>query len=654
MTRHKKPQTGTAEGIIRLNSKGQGYVETHAGQPKDEQIKIEPTFLRTALHGDRVKIVLHPYISGRDITGEVVEILERERKHFTGALEDKGGIFVVVPADRRMYTTIAIPPDKLMGAKAGDKVAATIDIWEHQRDLPLGHITHVLGRHGEHDAEIKAIALEQGFENTFPANVETEAKKIKENFSIQSEVSKRRDMRGTTTFTIDPADAKDFDDAISFKKIADNQYEIGIHIADVSFFVRPGNMIDDEAYKRGTSVYLVDRTIPMLPEVLSNDLCSLNPHEDKLAMSAIFEMNDNGEVMSEWYGETIISSDRRFSYEEAWAVMSTGKGDFVQELQKANEISKVLRTQRFKNGALMIDQEEVKFKLDEKGVPIDIFIKIHTDANHMIEEYMLLANRKVTEWVRKKIAKEKRVFVYRIHDVPDKQKMADLAFFLNGLGFRTKLVGGAIPSEILNGIFEKLESGPTFDTVQTIVTRSMAKAIYSTKNIGHYGLQFKEYTHFTSPIRRYPDLMVHRLLKLYLAGKTLPLEKREGYDVACSHSSKQERVAQEAERTSIKYKQVEYIGARLFTPLDGIITGVTEWGVYVEEKISRAEGLIHIRKLPGNDFYQLNEKTLTLTGRKSKRSYHIGDRVKIQAIATDLVKKMIDYEFLEDPQKNNA
>ena len=636
----------TFEGIIRINSKGQGFVETKTGQSKDEQIKIEPTFLRTALHGDKVKIILHPYIPGQSLTGEVLEILERERTHFTGALENKGGIFVVVPSDRKIYTTIAIPKDKLKGAKVGDKVAASIDVWEHQRDLPVGHITHVLGRHGEHNAEIKAIALEQGFENTFPDAVEKEAKKIKDEFVIKNELSKRRDMRDTLTFTIDPADAKDFDDAISFKKLQNGNYEIGIHIADVSFFVRPGNMIDDEAYKRGTSVYLVDRTIPMLPEILSNDLCSLNPNEDKLAMSAIFEMNDEAEILNEWYGETIICSDRRFAYEEAWDVISKGKGDYVQELQKVNELSKILREERFKNGALMIDQEEVKFKLDKNGKPIDIFIKIHTDANHLIEEFMLLANRKVTEWVRKKIAKEKRVFVYRIHDVPNKEKMADLAFFLNGLGFRTKLVGGSIPSQILNGIFEKLQSGPTFDTVQTIVTRSMAKAIYSTKNIGHYGLQFKEYTHFTSPIRRYPDLMVHRLIKLYLSGKIVPIEKREEYDTACSHSSKQERVAQEAERASIKYKQVEYIGERLMTPLEGIITGVTEWGVYVEEKISRAEGLIHIRKLPGNDFYQLNEKTLTLSGRKSKKSYRIGDRVKIQATSTDLVKKMIDYEFI--------
>lgn len=636
----------TFEGIIRINSKGQGFVETKVGQTKDEQIKIEPTFLRTALHGDKVKIILHPYIPGQSLTGEVLEIIERERTHFTGALENKAGIYVVVPSDRKIYTTIAIPKDKLMGAKVGDKVAASIDIWEHQRDLPVGHITHVLGRHGEHNAEIKAIALEQGFENTFPDAVEKEAKKIKDEFVIKNEISKRRDMRDTLTFTIDPADAKDFDDAISFKKLQNGNYEIGIHIADVSFFVRPGNMIDDEAYKRGTSVYLVDRTIPMLPEILSNDLCSLNPNEDKLAMSAVFEMNDDAEILNEWYGETVICSDRRFAYEEAWDVISKGKGDYVQELQKVNELSKILREQRFKNGALMIDQEEVKFKLDKNGKPIDIFIKVHTDANHLIEEFMLLANRKVTEWVRKKIAKEKRVFVYRIHDVPNKEKMADLAFFLNGLGFRTKLVGGSIPSQILNGIFEKLQSGPTFDTVQTIVTRSMAKAIYSTKNIGHYGLQFKEYTHFTSPIRRYPDLMVHRLIKLYLSGKIVPIEKREEYDTACSHSSKQERVAQEAERASIKYKQVEYIGERLMTPLEGIITGVTEWGVYVEEKVSRAEGLIHIRKLPGNDFYQLNEKTLTLSGRKSKKSYRIGDRVKIQATATDLVKKMIDYEFI--------
>lgn len=636
----------TFEGIIRINSKGQGFVETKVGQTKDEQIKIEPTFLRTALHGDKVKIILHPYIPGQSLTGEVLEIIERERTHFTGALENKAGIYVVVPSDRKIYTTIAIPKDKLMGAKVGDKVAASIDIWEHQRDLPVGHITHILGRHGEHNAEIKAIALEQGFENTFPDAVEKEAKKIKDEFVIKNEISKRRDMRDTLTFTIDPADAKDFDDAISFKKLQNGNYEIGIHIADVSFFVRPGNMIDDEAYKRGTSVYLVDRTIPMLPEILSNDLCSLNPNEDKLAMSAVFEMNDDAEILNEWYGETVICSDRRFAYEEAWDVISKGKGDYVQELQKVNELSKILREQRFKNGALMIDQEEVKFKLDKNGKPIDIFIKVHTDANHLIEEFMLLANRKVTEWVRKKIAKEKRVFVYRIHDVPNKEKMADLAFFLNGLGFRTKLIGGSIPSQILNGIFEKLQSGPTFDTVQTIVTRSMAKAIYSTKNIGHYGLQFKEYTHFTSPIRRYPDLMVHRLIKLYLSGKIVPIEKREEYDTACSHSSKQERVAQEAERASIKYKQVEYIGERLMTPLEGIITGVTEWGVYVEEKVSRAEGLIHIRKLPGNDFYQLNEKTLTLSGRKSKKSYRIGDRVKIQATATDLVKKMIDYEFI--------
>lgn len=633
------------EGIIYIGGKGEGFVKEYDGQPRDEAIEIDPTFLRTALHGDRVTVRLHSGRKGHQRSGEVTSIIARARKGYAGALESVNGIFFVVPSDRRMYANIAIAPDRLLGAKVGDKVFASIDTWESAHEPPIGSITHVLGRHGEHNAEMKAIALERGFESAFPEAVEGAARALEASWDASKEMGARRDFRDTPTCTIDPADAKDFDDALSFREVEHSVYEVGIHIADVSYFVKEGGTIDREAYDRATSVYLVDRTIPMLPEALSNDLCSLVEGKDRFVMSAVFTMNDSGDILSEWYGEGVIRSAKRFSYEEAQRVLDTGKGPFAQELATLNSIASSLRMRRKRDGALMIDAPEVKFTLDEKGVPTGVTVKVHHDTNHLIEEFMLLANKMVTEWVEKTFPKGKRVFVYRVHDKPDQGKMGDLAFFLGNLGYTVQPKGGVIPSRVLNGIIEKVAGTPLDETIDSIISRTMAKAVYTTRNIGHYGLSFRAYTHFTSPIRRYPDLMVHRLLKRYLSGKRADVDAIDDLESKCAHASAREREAQEAERASVKYKQVEYMESRVGQIFDGIITGVSEWGVYVSEKETRSEGLVRMRDI-GDEYFELDEKHMRIIGKRSKKTYTMGDNVRIKVAGTNLMKKTIDYVFV--------
>lgn len=631
------------EGIISITSKGLGYVSV---PELKEDPEIDNNHLNTSLHGDMVEIILHPKMHGRQ-TAEVTRIITRAKNAFAGILEKEESMFFVKPDDSKMYTDILIPEKNLNGAKLGQKVFAELVSWRDSRKAPEGKIVKVLGKPGDNDVEMQAIALEKGFAAELPHKVEEEAKKIKIGGIKENDYSGRRDFRKTLTFTIDPSDAKDFDDALSFriafKENGEEEYEIGIHIADVSYYVKIGSDLDREARERGTSVYLVDRTIPMLPEILSNDLCSLVPNKDRLTMSAVFIMNKNAEVKNAWYGRTVIHSQKRFTYEEAEISIKKQGSPLHKELSILNNLAKKLTKKRFDSGAISLEQDEVKFVLDNKGVPIKVIKKERGDSNKLIEEFMLLANRNVAEIMAKNIKNTKQgAFVYRIHDLPSKEKMEDLAFFLRGLGYKISLKNGIIPNDEINKLLKSLEGKNEQNTVHRAVIRSMAKAIYSTKNIGHYGLAFQYYTHFTSPIRRYPDIMVHRLLMDYLTKKKISSDLIKEYEKISRISSEQEKRASDAERASIKYKQVEYMSTRIGSTYTGVIAGLKEWGIYVEEKETKCEGLIRMRDLKG-DFYVFNEKKLEFVGQKKKKRYRLGDIIKIKVKAVDLEKKSIDY-----------
>ena len=629
------------EGTISISAKGTGYVDIIG---RDDDIEIDFKHLNKALHGDTVSIILHPKMSSRQ-TGEVADILKRAKKGFSGVLESEDGIPFLKPDDTRMYTDILVPKKFLNEAKIGQKVFVEITSWVDTKKSPEGKVVKIFGQPGDNDAEMHAIAMEKGFDKELLAKTEIEAQKIKDAGIKATDYKDRRDFRQTLTFTIDPSDAKDFDDAISFKDLGNDQYEIGIHIADVSHYVKIGSDLDEEARERGTSVYLVDRTIPMLPEILSNDLCSLVPNKDRLTMSAVFVVNKNAKVLSDWYGRTVIHSQKRFTYEEAEEAIINPNKTLHKELAILNNLAKKLTKERFASGAISLEQEEVKFVLDDKGVPIQVIKKVRGDSNKLIEEFMLLANKKVAETISKGIKKDNGVFVYRVHDLPSKEKMEDLAFFLRSLGHKISLVNGIIPSYEINALLKKLENSNEAGTVHRAVIRSMAKAIYSTKNIGHYGLAFEYYTHFTSPIRRYPDIVVHRLLTDYLSKKKISKEKLLEYEKVARISSEQEKRASDAERASIKYKQVEYMSTRIDKTFNGIISGITEWGIYVEEKETKCEGLVRVRDM-ADDFYIFNEKKMELSGQKKKKKYRLGDNIKIKVKAVDLERKTIDYVLI--------
>ncbi len=634
---------GTYEGQINISTKGIGYVKV-----RDLGISIEVPreALNKAFHGDTVKAMITLMLPDMNPQGKVVEITRRAKVGYAGTLSLEGGAHCIMSNDGRMYTPIVIDNDKLNGAKAGDKVFCRIHEWNDPMAAPKGEVTRVLGKPLENNAEMLSLALEKGFDNTYPPAVIKEAEDISAHGITEEEKANRRNFRDITTFTIDPEDAKDFDDAISVQFLENGNTEVGIHIADVSHYVQPGMAINTEASERATSVYLVDRTIPMLPEVLSNDLCSLNPHVDRLTFSAVFTITPSFQIVDEWYGKTVIFSDQRFSYESAQKVLDDKEGPYLKELQAALAISKDLEKKRFAEGAISLETEEIKFKLDDKGFPIGVYKKTRGETHHMIEELMLLANRKVAEHIATHDKHAEEVFVFRVHDHPDPERVENLQLFLNRIGYKlTVNDDGVIPSKQLNDLVQSLEGKPEKETVQTAIVRSMAKAIYSTKNIGHYGLAFKYYTHFTSPIRRYPDLVVHRLLFEYLQHKTIPKELWHYYDDISQHSSQREKEAADAERASIKYKQVEYMTIRIGQTFDGIVTGVSKNGIFVEEKETRCEGMVRMRDL-GHDYFEYNEKTLTIVGKSTKKEFRIGDRVRIKVTAADLSKRLIDYALV--------
>lgn len=631
------------EGVVDMTNDGSAFIVTDDEFEND--IFVAPRKLRTALNGDRVKVYVYAKSKGKNKEGEVIEILQRAKMEFTGIVKLSDRFAFFIPDDRKMLHDIFIPAGELNGAKNGIKAVAEITDWPADAKNPVGRIKHILGAQGENDTEMNAILAEYGFPLSFPAEVEREAEHIPEIIS-EEEISKRRDFRKITTFTIDPFDAKDFDDALSFRQLENGNYEVGIHIADVSHYILPDSVLDKEAFDRATSVYLVDRVIPMLPERLSNGVCSLRPNEDKLCFAAIFELDAEAYVINEWFGKTVIHSDRRFAYEEVQEVIESESGDFSKEILVLNDLAKKLRERKFKHGAISFETTEVKFKLDEQGKPVGVYVKERKDAHKLIEDFMLLANRKVAEHVSKMgKGKHKYTFVYRVHDSPKPESLASFAQFASKFGYKINTKSDKETARSLNYLMEDVEGKKEQNVLTQLAIRSMAKAVYTTKSSSHYGLAFDHYTHFTSPIRRYPDVMVHRLLFHYLNGGQSA--NAEHYEKLCQHSSQMEKKAADAERASVKYKQAEYLRDHLGAVFNGVISGVTEWGMYVEIIENKCEGMIRLRDI-SDDFYTLDEKNYAIIGQRKKKVYQLGDEVKIKVRNVDLTKKQIDFTLVQD------
>ncbi|RCU43435.1 ribonuclease R [Chryseobacterium lacus] len=634
---------GTLTGIIDFNQSGNAYVNVEGIA---DDIFIHSKNVKDALQGDKVMIVTYNF-KGKKLEGSVVQVLERNKTEFVGTLDyiDHKEFGFVVADKKIIHTDIFVKKENFHGANPGDKVVVKMLGWRKGDKNPEGEIIQVLGAPGEHETEIHSILAEYGLPYHFPEEVEKEADKIDREIH-EHEVKKRWDMREVLTFTIDPKDAKDFDDALSIRKLSNGNWEIGVHIADVSHYVTPGSLIDEEAYQRATSVYLVDRVVPMLPEVLSNGVCSLRPNEDKYTFSAVFEMDDEAHIHKEWFGRTVIHSDRRFTYEEAQERIESETGDLADEILTLNRLAKIMRSQRIKNGAITFDRSEVRFNLDENNEPIGVYFKVSKDSNHLIEEFMLLANRKVSEYISltRKGEYTNNTFIYRIHDDPDPVKLEALRDFVSTFGYKMNLANTKKVAESMNALLQGVQGKPEENMIETLAMRSMSKAVYSTNPIGHYGLGFEYYSHFTSPIRRYPDLIAHRLLQHYLDGGKSP--NRNEIEEKSKHCSAMERLAADAERDSIKFMQVKFMEKHLGEVFEGVISGVAEFGFWVAIPENGAEGLIKLRDLV-DDSYNYDAKAHAVYGSRTGNQYQLGDQVKIKVMKANLIQKQLDFKIVE-------
>ncbi len=634
---------GTLTGIIDFNQSGNAYVNVEGIA---DDIFIHSKNVKDALQGDKVMIVTYNF-KGKKLEGSVVQVLERNKTEFVGTLDyiDHKEFGFVVADKKIIHTDIFVKKENFHGANPGDKVVVKMLGWRKGDKNPEGEIIQVLGAPGEHETEIHSILAEYGLPYHFPEEVEKEADKIDREIH-EHEVKKRWDMREVLTFTIDPKDAKDFDDALSIRKLSNGNWEIGVHIADVSHYVTPGSLIDEEAYQRATSVYLVDRVVPMLPEVLSNGVCSLRPNEDKYTFSAVFEMDDEAHIHKEWFGRTVIHSDRRFTYEEAQERIESETGDLADEILTLDRLAKIMRSQRIKNGAITFDRSEVRFNLDENNEPIGVYFKVSKDSNHLIEEFMLLANRKVSEYISltRKGEYTNNTFIYRIHDDPDPVKLEALRDFVSTFGYKMNLANTKKVAESMNALLQGVQGKPEENMIETLAMRSMSKAVYSTNPIGHYGLGFEYYSHFTSPIRRYPDLIAHRLLQHYLDGGKSP--NRNEIEEKSKHCSAMERLAADAERDSIKFMQVKFMEKHLGEVFEGVISGVAEFGFWVAIPENGAEGLIKLRDLV-DDSYNYDAKTHAVYGSRTGNQYQLGDQVKIKVMKANLIQKQLDFKIVE-------